>query len=211
MLETLTSLCLLLALLSAATYAGYRLGRRSAGATPRATPSIIVLRQQLQRLAELATVSYRYTDLARHDKTASLLGLKMPFGASHVSLLYSGTVKAGYDLAQAHIEVDRGTVRLLLPEPRVLSHEIDPSTLRVVDEHTGLLTRIKADDLVAFCAEHKDAVERQAEVAQLLEEARRGLPAAMALLKDGLQAHGCQLLVEQGTWNKEHGTRNMEQ
>ena len=84
-------------------------GRASAGGKAENTKlDAVVLETRLSELRELATVSYRYTNMAQFQNSSDFYGVKIPFTTKRFILTYDGEIKAGVDLSLAQVEVCRG-------------------------------------------------------------------------------------------------------
>lgn len=149
------------------------------------------IKTKLSQVSELATVSYQYTDLAQHEKSEKLWGMKIPFSTSKILIQYSGTIKAGIDLAQAQFAVEQDTVvTFMLPKAKILSHDIDQGSLRVLNQSNGLFSSIKIEDFNKFCAEHRDSMECRALNTGLLQTAQEKSQESLSLITDPLIAEG---------------------
>ncbi|MBX9600656.1 MAG: DUF4230 domain-containing protein [Bryobacteraceae bacterium] len=114
----------LLAVLLAAGALLFRPWRR-----PALDPPAVV--RQIQALQELATVRYRI------EKVVGLEEQKYPVGAEKLLIVVQADVRAGIDLAGVRAEQVRidgaDTLRVHLPDPRILSVAIDEKATKVWD------------------------------------------------------------------------------
>lgn len=179
----------------------YSLGRRSTederkSDTQLSTLDVSVLRHRLDKLSELATVSYSYTDVANHKKTEKLWGHDIPFSTSTIFLRYAGTIKAGVDLHQARISVQDTLVTFVLPRPTILSHSVDPSSIKILNQSNGLFSSIKISDFQAFCSAHKDSMESVAISSGLLMSAQENAADGLELITAPLRDMGYSVVVK---------------
>lgn len=185
-------------------YMAYSLGasraREAMRGSERIRPAIDVnvLRQQMERVSELATVSYDYTDIASHRKTERLWGIDLPFSTSTILLRYSGTIKAGVDVNAATITVRDSTVLVSMPRPRVISHSVDPRTVKILNQENGLFSSIKIADFQAFCMAHQDSMQQLAIEQGLLSEASSNVEGSLELLMAPVRAMGYTVVVKVG-------------
>ncbi len=153
------------------------------------------VQSKLSQVSELATVSYSYTDVAKHSKSENIWGMKIPFSTSTLIMQYSGVIKAGINLANAKFDVSDTIVTFYLPKTQILSHEIDPNSLRILNQSNGLFSSIKLSDFNKFCIEHKDTMEVRALESGLLGEAQDKASESLSLIIDPLTADGYTVYV----------------
>lgn len=189
------------AVVIAVAYVSYSLGAsRASNEAPThekqlQTVDINVLRQQMAKISELATVSYDYTDIANHKKTEKLWGYDIPFSTSTILIRYSGTIKAGVDINAATITVRDSTVSIALPSPRIIAHSVDPHTIKILNQDNGLFSSIKIADFQAFCMAHQDSMQNAAIASGLLDEASANTMASLELLMAPLRGMGYTVVL----------------
>lgn len=150
--------------------AGYLAGRSSGN--ERQELSAVVVQNQISEIAELATVTYSYTELGQYESSKEFYGAKVPFTTNKFILTYDGIIKAGVDMSKAQVESKDGTITVILPEAQVLSHEIDENSVKVFDEKTSIFNQFTVEDYTAFYADQKKSVEEKAIAKGLLTEAK---------------------------------------
>lgn len=146
-------------------------GRFSAKDDPVPPPDPIVLESQLTEIAELATVSYHYTNMAQFENSNDFYGVKIPFTTKRFILSYDGEIKAGVDLGRATVEVREKTVHVALPAAEILSHEIDADSVEVFDEKTSIFNPLHVTEFADFQADQQEAMEEKVLSTGLLSEA----------------------------------------
>lgn len=166
------------------------------------TLDVTVLQNRLDKISELSTVQFSYTDVATHVKSEKLGGFKIPFSTSTIIIRYGGTIKAGVDLHNARIEVADTTVFFHLPQPVILSHSVDPSSIKILNQSNGLFSSIKITDFQAFCAAHKDSIESVAISSGLLSRAADNAADGLELLAAPLRDMGYHVEISFGESNK---------
>lgn len=181
-------------------YFAYTAGKYSAReeAVTRSTLDVSLIEEQMRRIAELATVSYDYSDIVSYSKTAKLWGYDVPFSTSKIILQYRGRIRAGVDLGGARITVRDTVVEIVLPEPRILSHDVDPRSFKILDQSNGLFSSIEIPDFHGFCVAHRDSMESVAMRRGLMEEARRGTLEALELVRVPMEERGWGVRIEFG-------------
>lgn len=138
-----------------------------------------ILEQKLQDIGELATVEYHYTNMGKFEDRLDFYGWAVPLTKKSFIVSYDGVIKAGVDVEDLQIEVhhiaspSRGKkFEITLPEPKILSHEIDFGTLTVYDESRNVFNPISITDYQRFSLDQQAAMERRAIEAGLLKEAQ---------------------------------------
>lgn len=152
------------------TGAGYLAGKGSGG--ERQELSAVVVQNQISEIAELATVTYAYTELGQYESSKEFYGAKVPFTTNKFILTYDGVIKAGVDMSKAQVEAEGGSITVMLPEAQVISHEIDENSVKVFDEKTSIFNQFRVEDYTAFYADQKKSVEEKAVAKGLLTEAK---------------------------------------
>ena len=150
--------------------AGYLAGRSSGG--ERQELSAVVVQNRITEIAELATVTYSYTELGQYESSKEFYGAKVPFTTNKFILTYDGVIKAGVDMSKAQVESEGDTITVRLPEAQVLSHEIDEKSVKVFNEKTSIFNPFTVEDYTAFYADQKKSVEEKAIAKGLLKEAK---------------------------------------
>ena len=153
---------------------GYFLGKSAGDGDKKEELSAITLQNQISSMSELAVVTYTYTELGQYESSKEFYGVRMPFTTNKFILTYDGVIKAGIDMAKVKVKVDADTqmVTVSLPEPEVLSHEIDEDSVKIFDEKTSIFNIFSIEDYTRFYADQKKAVEKKAEAKGLLAGAK---------------------------------------
>ena len=88
---------------------------------------------------------------------------------------YDGVIKAGMDFSGIGFSVDEAgkTIRVTLPETRILSNEIDSNSIKVYDEKHSAFTLVRAERFSESIGTLKKEAEENAVSKGLLTEARR--------------------------------------
>lgn len=174
--------------------AGYLAGRSSGN--ERQELSAVVVQNQISEIAELATITYSYTELGQYESSKEFYGTKVPFTTNKFILTYDGVIKAGVNVSKAQIEEQGGTITVRLPQAQVLSHEIDENSVKVFDEKTSIFNQFTVEDYTAFYADQKKSVEEKAIAKGLLIEARSQAVKAVTATLEPLISDESKLVVE---------------
>ena len=180
LMPTSRQLVLLLVLATAVATVGIgveRLTRHSHwGASPlfvRPTPAVVVAVRDLARLESAEMHMERVIDLT--DRQERLFGLVQAEDA--ILLVAAADVTAGVDLGEvkeSDVDVDRDrlSVRITLPQPRVLSTRLDSDRTYVHTRRTDVLARRREDLETRARQEAEHSLEAAALEAGLLDRAR---------------------------------------
>lgn len=123
-------------------------------------------------IGELATQSAYCTEVEVTEASRELFGVTIPFTQSKYIYSYDVVIKAGLDFTDVSWSEEDGTIRVTLPEIRVLSNEIDLDSLKVYHEDESLFRNITLEENNAALADLKARAEQDAIGNGLLEEAR---------------------------------------
>ena len=155
----------------------------------------VVLENQLTGISELASVTYSYTNMAQFKNSSEFYGMKVPFTTKSFILTYDGVIKAGVDLSAAEVRVSGTAVTVKLPEAAILSHEIDEDSVEVFDEKTSIFNPFTVEDMAAFQADQKQAMESKALDKGLLTEAAEKAKISVEALLSAALPDGYTLTV----------------
>lgn len=131
-----------------------------------------LLSQQLVSVSELATVEYHYTNMGKFEHQADFYGWKVPLTRKSFIISYDGVIRAGVDASQIRSDVSGKTIRVTLPEAKILTHEIDDDSIEIFDETKNIFNQLEISDYTGFAADQKTKIEQRALDNGLLDEAR---------------------------------------
>lgn len=173
------------------------LGGRHSSRTPEITPpDPVVLQSHLTELAELATVSYHYTNMSQFQNSNDFYGVKIPFTTKRFILSYNGEIKAGIDLSQVAVQVEGTVVEVQLPPSKILAHEIDEKSVEVFDEKSSIFNPLHVKEFADFQADQKDIMEQKALDGGLLQEAAERARSSVRLLLEQSLPEGYTMTVQ---------------
>ena len=170
--KTVKYLLLGVLLCAAVGLAGFLGGRYLQNHPAEPEISAVVLESRLAEISELASVSYRYTNMAQFENSGTFYGMTVPFTTKRFILTYDGTIKAGVDLSRSDVSVSGAAVTVTLPPAQILSHELEEDSVEVFDERTRIFNPFTVEDITAFQAEQKSLMEERALERGLLEQAQ---------------------------------------
>lgn len=173
-MKKLTRLAVVVALLAASAAAGALLCYRLMPRGESVEAVSVSLGGAINGIGELATAEYGYTMAQTANKPhREIMGFKIPLTSSKVVYSYDGLIKAGIDFAEISVSADEDakTVTVSLPEPRILSSEVDGDSLVVFDEQNSPFNAITFEDMNLSVGELKSAAEKDAVAGGLLDRA----------------------------------------
>lgn len=86
----------------------------------------------LKPASDLVTIRYCYTDADTYENTKEFFGKKLPFTTDKVVFTYDGVISAGIDFSAVQYDIDNDSkvIHITLPEPGIISNEIDESSFK---------------------------------------------------------------------------------
>lgn len=165
------SISIALALILVLGVGFYFFNRRDNG-KPKITNETIGV--QIKELKELSTIQYKYKEVVSREDWNTLFNFKLPFTKSSFIVSYTGILKIGIDLAETKINVDEGskTIKITLPESKILSNELDFKSLKVYDEKNSIFNPIKVEDYTEFTQGGKENAEKDARESGVFEQSK---------------------------------------
>lgn len=129
---------------------------------------------QVKELKELTTIQYKYNNIATRNDWNRLFNIKLPFTKSSFVVSYSGIIKIGIDLSETKVEVDENNkkIKVILPEPKILSNDIDFSSLKVYDENTSIFNPVKIKEYFKQSNIAKENAEDDAKKSGVFEQSK---------------------------------------
>lgn len=129
---------------------------------------------QVKELKELTTIQYKYKDIATREDWNTLFNIKLPFTKSSFIVSYTGILKLGIDLSKTKVDVDESskTIKVTLPEPKILSNDVDLSSLKVYDEKNSIFNPVKVKDYAEFTQSGKENAEADAKESGVFEQSK---------------------------------------
>lgn len=160
-----------------------------------------VVYSEIKNIGELASVEYLFSDAAKFTDSKYIGGYKLPWTEKSFLLKWDGVIKAGIELDQVRISVDRSdeenkTIHVYLPQVKILSYEINDDSVEVVDEKDNIFNNITIEDKVAFDAKTKEAMKTRAIENGLLEKARENAEDILTRLLLSIPAIGEEYSIE---------------
>lgn len=152
-------LCVLI-LIAARRIRGYQRGR--------------MLRLELQEIGEMAVEAMACTQVHSIREARTLFGKAIPLMQSRCIFTYDVTVKAGFDFDKTDVRISdtRRTVTVTIPPIRILSADVIPESLVILDEHHSPFARVTLDQVNDALTRIREEAVAQALKSGILPHAR---------------------------------------
>lgn len=141
-----------------------------------------LLSQQLVAVSELTTLEYHYTNMGKFENQVDFYGWKVPLTKKSFIVAYDGVIRAGIDASAIEVDVRGKSVTVTLPQPEILSHEIDDDSLEIFDESQFIFNPLQISDYTGFTTDQRGKIEERALQNGLLDEAKDKAESAVAQL-----------------------------
>ena len=132
-----------------------------------------LLRQQMERVGELGTAKYYYTNMGKYENAKAINGVAIPFTNKSFIIAYDGIIKAGVDLQDVTIKLEKKKINITLPKAKILSHEVIKDSVVVYDEKNSIFNGLSISDVTDFEQSQNEIMEEKAEKNGILEEAEK--------------------------------------
>lgn len=127
--------------------------------------------KMVEKIQELSTIKYRYTNVGSYENQSELVGIKIPLTYKRFIVTYDGVMKIGINLKNIDINVSEKKISIKLPKPEILSNQTLDDSIKFFDQTSGIFNPIKLDDYTDFVkALNTEALEK-AQNSDLMEEA----------------------------------------
>lgn len=134
-----------------------------------------IIYSEIKNIGELATTEYLFTDAAEFSDSRQIKNWNIPLTEKSFILKWNGVIKAGIDLNQVIIEVDKSGKKIFvsIPSASILSYEVDNDSVELLDEKNNIFNRISVDDKIDFDASTEEAIKNRAIENGILEKAQK--------------------------------------
>jgi len=141
----------------------------------------------LKDIGELSTQVGYFTNVQVINGSRQLWGTDIPLTQSKYVFSYDGIIKAGLDFESIEVNVNdiSHTIRVRLPEMKILSYEIDTDSLEIYDETNSIFTPLSINDVNLSLIDMKEESRGKAISNGILDNARSN---AETLIKGFLAA-----------------------
>lgn len=128
----------------------------------------------LKNIGELATQAGYFRQVRLYKNSAQLWGMNVLLTQKKAIFSYDGIIKAGIDFEAIEINKDKNskTIRVKLPEAKILSVEIDEKSFKIYDEANNIFNPLTLTDMNTSLVEMKEEAKTDAIHNGLLENTR---------------------------------------
>lgn len=115
----------------------------------------------IEPAGELTTAKYYYGSVERYEDHKEIFGKKIPFTTEEILYNYDGVINAGIDISKSKcsVDADNHKIEIILPQPEILSHEIDQESFKFYDVKNSVFNETDLDKFTVQTAELKKAKE----------------------------------------------------
>lgn len=167
MKKKVTFFLVIIIIAGCAFFAGY--GKGKLKDKPEITSSSI--ENRLSAVKDLVTTEYHYKNMGSFDNQNTFYGWKVPFTEKKFILTYEGTIKLGVNLKNISVKIKGKDINIEIPDAKIISNEIDESSIKVFDEKTSIFNPIVIEDYKNFAEKQKKEVAENAVKKGIIAEA----------------------------------------
>ncbi|MBG9979930.1 DUF4230 domain-containing protein [Facklamia sp. DSM 111018] len=131
-----------------------------------------LVKDRLEESQELITMKYYYTNMGMFENQKAVKEWKIPLTKSEFMLSYNGVINAGIDLSQVDLSIENETLKVSLPEAKILAHDVDENSIEVFNEETSVFNPLKVEDVTDLQVNLSDKMEKEALENGLIEQAQ---------------------------------------
>lgn len=145
------------------------------------------IEEQVNKLVELSTVKYNYTNIVEYDDSMEFKGIKLPFTNKRFIVKYSGYIKAGIDLDTVLIDLkDKETVVINMDEPKIIENVISEEDVYFYDERDSIFNKLSFSDLYTVLIEEKENMKEDVIEKGILKDAEKNGEEILKSLLEGM-------------------------
>ncbi|MGH4138555.1 DUF4230 domain-containing protein [Clostridium sp.] len=133
--------------------------------------SSTIIAERLSKVSELSTVKYSYSNIISLKNSKTFKDFSIPFTEKSFLIKYSGYIKAGVDLKDLDIVVNKGSVTITLKKAIILDHVINNEDLFVYDEKSSMFNKLSMQDMINEISDEKSKTEAYLLKTKFLDEA----------------------------------------
>ncbi len=147
-----------------------------------------VIRENLKDVGVLTTEEYYFTEVISYSSVKKLWKIELGITESSYLISYDGVVTAGIDITAVDVQKDDEQKRILviLPEPEILSVDIDPESFQLYSEKEGLGNPVSVTDYNQSLVEMERTARQKAADRGILTRASENAQKLVGQLVSGL-------------------------
>ena len=144
--------------------------------------------KMIEKIQELSTINYHYTNVGSYEKQNELIGIKIPLTYKRFIVTYDGTMKIGINLKNIEVKIVDKEIMIKLPKPEILSNQMLEDSIRFFDQTSGIFNPLKLNEYTDFVkklnAEALEKVEKSGIMKEAVENAKLALTNLLSLNPD---------------------------
>lgn len=156
---------------------------------------IEALNRKIAAIEELATAEATYASVSDYVEDPDWIFIPANLQVKRFTLVYTATVKAGVDLGECEMALSENVLTIKMPDPCILSHEIDEESVRFFDG-SGVLNQAKIEDFIDFRAEVKAQERAKLEESEILVKAKENAQSSVRSLVETIYGDGIEIRFE---------------
>ena len=161
-----------------------------------------VVTDELRKIAELTVMEYDYKDAVNFKDGLKIgqISIPIPLTQKEAVMTYEGRIRIGIDAKELEIRTDSGAdgsirkVTMMVPEIKILSHEMDRESFDLILEKSGIMNGISTDDYNLLETTARERIEERVRSSDLFERAEEQLKEVLTRYLAAL--HGSGVKVE---------------
>ena len=123
----------------------------------------------------------------QHTVTVFGIEINVPGTARSFIVRFGGEIRFGIDVSGISIDVQEQEITVSMPMVSILSHAIDMESIELLNESTGLFTRLDLEDYTYFIAGRQREIEvRESNIALLAHTQRSAEETIYVLIRASL-------------------------
>ena len=161
-----------------------------------------VVTDELRKIAELTVMEYDYKDAVNFKDGLKIgqISIPIPLTQKEAVMTYEGRIRIGIDAKELEIRADSGPdgsirkITVMIPETKILSHEMDRESFDLILEKSGIMNGISTDDYNLLETTARERIEERVRSSDLFERAEEQLKEVLTRYLAAL--HGSGVKVE---------------
>lgn len=147
-----------------------------------------IIRESLQDAGVLTTEEYYFTEVISYSSVKKIWKIELGITESSYLISYDGVVTAGIDFSSIDVQKDDDQKRILiiLPDPKILSVDIDPESFQLYSEKEGLGNPVSVTDYNQSLVEMEQNARQKALDRDILSRASENAQKLIGQLVSGL-------------------------
>jgi len=118
-----------------------------------------VIAERLSKISELSSLKYNYSNILAVKNSKKFEDYSIPFTEKSFLIKYSGYIKAGVDLKDLTVLVNKKRITITLKKAKILDNSINSEDLFIYDEKSSMFNKLSMQDMINELSSEKSKVE----------------------------------------------------